>query len=200
MPQGVDQNSAMLCTEVGLTQTQSHNDPADRLRLGRYICLLVIVVFVAFARAYCFPKPTGPQSGSVEKAAAAQADPWTPKQTIDPATLAKELSEGANDRPVIVSVSPHALYLGGHIPGAIYEGPGMSPEAIGGLKRWAERLPRSTNLVVYCGCCPLVHCPNLRPAFRALQSMGFIHLRALILPTNFYTDWYSKGYPTTRGN
>jgi len=99
-----------------------------------------------------------------------------------------------------VSVSPHALYLGGHIPGAVYEGPGFSAAGIESLKQWAQHLPRSTDLVVYCGCCPLVHCPNLRPAFRALQSMGFTHLRALILPTNFYTDWYAKGYPTEKGS
>ncbi|MGH9717437.1 MAG: rhodanese-like domain-containing protein [Candidatus Acidiferrales bacterium] len=130
----------------------------------------------------------------------AQADPWTSDQTVDPATLVKEISGPASERPTIVSVSPHALYLGGHIPGAVYEGAGFSAAGIESLKRWARRLPRSTNLVVYCGCCPLVHCPNLRPAFRALQSMGFRHLRALILPTNFYTDWYAKGYPTEKGS
>jgi thiosulfate/3-mercaptopyruvate sulfurtransferase len=142
---------------------------------------------------------TGQASGA-KGAQAAQADPWTSDQTVDPATLAKEISGPPSQRPTIVSVSPHALYLGGHIPGAMYQGPGFSSQAIEGLKRWAERLPRGTDLVVYCGCCPLVHCPNLRPAFRALQSMGFTHLRALILPTNFYTDWYAKGYPTEKGS
>lgn len=129
-----------------------------------------------------------------------QADPWTRSQTVDAATLVKEISGPPSQRPTIVSVSPHALYLGGHIPGAVYEGPGYSAQGIAALKHWAQHLPRSTNLVVYCGCCPLVHCPNLRPAFRALESMGFTHLRALILPTNFYKDWYAKGYPTDKGN
>ena len=138
------------------------------------------------------------QSSGPKAAQTGQPDPWTSQETVDPATLAKEISGPANSRPIVVSVSPHALYLGGHIPGAIYQGPGFSAHAIEGLRRWAQRLPRSTNLVVYCGCCPMVHCPNLRPAFRALQSMGFTHLRALILPTNFYTDWYSKGYPTVK--
>jgi hypothetical protein len=53
---------------------------------------------------------------------------------------------------------------------------------------------------VYCGCCPLEHCPNLRPAFEALRAMGFTHLRALLLPTNFYTDWVKPGYPVEKGN
>lgn len=140
------------------------------------------------------------QSGAKKPVQSTQRDPWTSGQTVDPAALAKEISGPASGRPVVVSVSPHGLFLGGHIPGAIYEGPGYSAQGIEGLKRWAQRLPRSANIVVYCGCCPMVHCPNLRPAFRALKSMGFTHLRALILPTNFYTDWYSKGYPTEKDN
>lgn len=165
------------------------------------ICLAGAIVFVEPALANSSPKQNkGTQSAGAPKTGTADRDPWTSEQTVDPATLAKEISRPASERPIIVSVSPHALYLGGHISGAIYQGPGMNSQAIEALKRWAEHLPRSTNLVVYCGCCPLVHCPNLRPAFRALQSMGFTHLRALILPTNFYTDWYSKGYPTAKGD
>jgi hypothetical protein len=30
--------------------------------------------------------------------------------------------------------------------------------------------------------------------------MGFSHLRVLLLPTNFYTDWASKGYATDKGD
>jgi hypothetical protein len=48
---------------------------------------------------------------------------------------------------------------------------------------------------VYCGCCPLDRCPNLRPAFTALHDMGFTHLRVLLIPTNFYTDWVKPGFP-----
>lgn len=144
--------------------------------------------------------PAARDSTVTKHVQAAQPDPWTSDQTVEPAALAKEISGPASGRPVVVSVSPHAMYLGGHIPGAVYEGPGSSPQAIEGLKQWARRLPRSANLVVYCGCCPMPHCPNLRPAFRALHSMGFTHLRALILPTNYYTDWYSKGYPTAKGD
>jgi 3-mercaptopyruvate sulfurtransferase SseA len=177
------------------------NDRATLLYPFAYLCLVGAIAFGGLPRAYSSTRRSNvTQSEGARKAEAAQPDPWTRQQTVDPATLAKELSGPVGARPTIVSVSPHALYLGGHIPGAIYEGPGMSPEAIKGLKRWAGHLPRSTNLVVYCGCCPLVHCPNLRPAFRALQSMGFTHIRALILPTNFYTDWYSKGYPTAKGD
>jgi len=92
------------------------------------------------------------------------------------------------------------LYTGGHIPGALYHGPGMNAQGIDDLKKWAQDVPRSANVVVYCGCCPLDRCPNLRPAFEALRAMGFTHLRALLLPTNFYTDWVKPGYAVEKGN
>jgi hypothetical protein len=66
------------------------------------------------------------------------------------------------------------------------------------LKAWAQPLPRSTNLVVYCGCCPMPKCPNIRPAFVALREMGFTHMRVLILPNDFNTDWTEKGYPVEK--
>lgn len=174
-----------------------------------WLLVLCVAGITALSAATMFSRPRPARSlpvatraaqSSAAKPQARQPDPWTNEQTVDPAALVKEISGPAGQRPTIVSVSPHALYLGGHIPGAVYEGPGFSAAGIESLKQWAQRLPRSTNLVVYCGCCPLVHCPNLRPAFRALQSMGFTHLRALILTTNFYTDWYSRGYPTVKGS
>src|SRR5258708_33633306 len=68
------------------------------------------------------------------------------------------------------------------------------------LTTWAAGLPRSTNLVIYCGCCPLERCPNIRPAFQALQGLGFKNLRVLLLPQDFATDWAGKGLPYDTGN
>lgn len=169
------------------------------LRIIATMSLTGVIIFGSFSAAHSTRAASSPRPLK-KQAQTDPVNPWTAGNTVAPAALVKEISGPASRRPMVVSVSPHALYLGGHISGAIYQGPGMSPEAIEGLKRWAEHLPRSTNLVVYCGCCPLIHCPNLRPAFRALESMGFTHLRVLILPTNFYTDWYSRGYPTAKGN
>jgi len=124
------------------------------------------------------------------------SDPWTAVQTVQPADLAKELSDSKGaGKPKVVCVAPRALYEGGHITGALYHGPGSTAQGIDDLKKWAQPVPRSANIVIYCGCCPLDHCPNLRPAFVALRDMGFTHLRALIIPTNFYTDWVKPGYP-----
>jgi hypothetical protein len=142
---------------------------------------------------------TTPSSAPSRQAAQSpKSEPWTTAQAVEPHALAKELSSG--NKPTVVCVAPHFLYEGGHIPGASFHGPGSTSQGLDDLKKWAGAIPKSTNLVVYCGCCPLTHCPNLRPAFEALHAMGFSHLRVLLLPTNFYTDWAAKGYATAKGD
>ena len=122
--------------------------------------------------------------------------PWTRSDLIDPEDLVKSLS--APDRPTIVYVGFKALYHPGHIPGATFHGPASQPEGLDDLKRFAQALPRSAMLVIYCGCCPFEHCPNVTPAFSALRAMGFTKVRILDLPANFATDWVEKGYPVDR--
>jgi thiosulfate/3-mercaptopyruvate sulfurtransferase len=67
------------------------------------------------------------------------------------------------------------------------------------MKAWAATLPKTTNVVIYCGCCPMERCPNVRPAFTALRELGLAKLRVLILPTSFEVDWAEKGYPYDKG-
>ena len=156
---------------------------------------LLAFVFGAAACLFAVAANSGP---SRRAAQSPKSEPWTTAETVEPAALAKELSSG--DKPRVVCVAPHFLYEGGHIAGASFRGPGSTPQGLDDLKKWAGAIPKSTNLVVYCGCCPLTHCPNLRPAFEALHAMGFSHLRVLLLPTNFYTDWAAKGYATEKGD
>lgn len=124
-------------------------------------------------------------------------DPWTPAQTVQPQELVKELA-GAH-KPVVVCVGFHPLYDGAHVPGAVFHGSASTAEGLDDLKRWAQSLPRGVNLVAYCGCCPMSHCPNIRPAFEALRGMGFTRLRVLLLPDDFATDWVARGYPIEKG-
>jgi hypothetical protein len=127
------------------------------------------------------------------------ADPWTRAQTVEPGDLVKELAAAsASNRPTVVCVGFPSLYRAGHVLGASFHGPASAPEGLADLTRWAQGLSRSANVVLYCGCCPLAECPNVRPAFTALRDMGFTHLRVLLLPNNFGTDWASKGYPVDR--
>ncbi len=128
-------------------------------------------------------------------------DPWTLAQTVQPGDLLKEMSDPkAASRPTVVCVGFRPLYEGAHVPGAALHGAASSPKGMDDLKSWAQGIPRSANLVIYCGCCPLVHCPNVRPAFEALRTMGFRRIRVLLLPNDFATDWAAKGYPVEKGN
>ena len=124
------------------------------------------------------------------------AKPWTAAQEMRPAELASALSETKTRvTPTILYVGFRTLFIGGHIPGATFHGTASTEAGLAELKKWADTLPRSTNLVIYCGCCPFDHCPNIRPAFVALREMGFTNLRVLVMPANFATDWVDKGYP-----
>jgi hypothetical protein len=126
------------------------------------------------------------------------ADPWTAAQTVQAADLAKELAAGKAETTVLF-VGFQRLYAAGHINQAQYHGSGGSAEGFAEIKKWATPLPRTTNLVIYCGCCPMERCPNLRPAFTALRDMGFTKLRVLILPMDFAVDWAEKGLPYDKG-
>ncbi|MGC0773613.1 MAG: hypothetical protein WB543_11810 [Candidatus Acidiferrum sp.] len=128
------------------------------------------------------------------------AEPWTNSQVLQAADLVRELdTDKAGGAPTIVYVGFRTLFEGGHIPGASFHGTASAEKGLADLKKWAAALPRSTNLIIYCGCCPFDHCPNIRPAFTALHSMGFTHLRVLVLPTSFAADWVEKGYPIQKG-
>ena len=45
------------------------------------------------------------------------------------------------------------------------------------LKKAVADLPRGKELYIYCGCCPFVKCPNIRPAYTALHEMGFTNVK-----------------------
>lgn len=161
--------------------------------------------FLAAALAVCFaamlmmnPLRGAPQTQQ-SVAGKAHADPWIAAQTIEPAALAKELADSKTGaRPIIACVGFHTLYQSVRIPGAFYRGPAQTPQGLADLKKWAEALPRASNIVLYCGCCPIEHCPNVRPAFSALREMGFRHVRVLLIPTDFHTDWAQPGFPTEK--
>jgi thiosulfate/3-mercaptopyruvate sulfurtransferase len=137
-----------------------------------------------------------PNIGGEEKKA---PDPWPPSQILQASDLARELTDKSVTLPTVVYVGFHTLFAGGHIPGASFHGTASNSQGLADMEKWADTLPRSTNLVIYCGCCPFDHCPNIRPAYTAFNKMGFKKLRVLVLPANFATDWVDKGYPIQKG-
>ena len=139
------------------------------------------------------------QAGATTTQVARSTVPWTPAETVSPAGLVSEIARASKaDKPVVVCTAPAFLYRNGHVPGASLHGPASTQQGLGDLRKWAQGLVRSTDLVVYCGCCPLDQCPNLSPAFKALRGMGFTRVRVLVLPNNFGIDWVEKGYPVEK--
>jgi hypothetical protein len=125
------------------------------------------------------------------------SNPWTSSEVLQPATLAT-LMKGSKP-PTVICVAFPVLYHLKHISHASFAGPGSKPEGIEMLKKAVANLPRNADLVIYCGCCPMVKCPNIRPAYKALNEMGFTHFRILDIPTNMNADWYTKNYPSEEG-
>ena len=101
-------------------------------------------------------------------------------------------------KPLIFQVGFQMMYREAHIVGARYAGPAVRESGQNMLRSAVEKLNRNTPIVIYCGCCPWNHCPNMWPAYNLLHQMGFTHLKALYLPDNFGTDWVNKGYPVAR--
>lgn len=115
---------------------------------------------------------------------------WTEAQLLEPAQLAQTIKAQKNV-PVIISIGPGAL-----IPGSVDVGATDNKEGIAKLNKTLIKLKKDTAVVVYCGCCPFAHCPNVRPAIDRLAQMGFTNYKLLNLPRNIKMDWMDKGYPT----
>jgi thiosulfate/3-mercaptopyruvate sulfurtransferase len=128
-----------------------------------------------------------------------QASSIPASRLINPDELVKILQSSRSEKPLIIQVGFHTLYAQAHIPGAEYIGPASSPSGLRQLRKRVESLPRNRFIVIYCGCCPWGHCPNMTPPDDALHGMGFSNVKALYIPNNFGADWVDKGYPVTKG-
>lgn len=126
---------------------------------------------------------------------AANAQPsvnWTQDQLLEPSELAKDLAANKS-LPLIFSVGPGAI-----IPQSITIGPAHDTQNFAYFKKNLSTLARDTPIVVYCGCCPFAHCPNVQPAIEALKEAGFTKYKLLNLPHNLKSDWIDKGYPVVK--
>jgi len=127
---------------------------------------------------------------SWQKAAAQNPINWTNDQLLRPSELATALKDN-KDISVIFSIGPGAIIPHSRDMGMIKEEDNMKK-----FKQELESLPKDTSIVIYCGCCPYEHCPNVRPAIELLKEMKFTNYKLLDLPHNIKIDWINKGYPT----
>jgi len=128
----------------------------------------------------------------------AQATAIPAARQITPEELVQVL-KSAKNKPLLFQVGSHVLYAQAHIPGSEYVGPGSTEAGLQQLRKRVEGLPRTKFIVLYCGCCPWTHCPNVKPAYDVLNSLGFTNFKVLYMADNFGANWVDKGYPTARG-
>ena len=132
-------------------------------------------------------------------AAAAQATSIPATRLINPEDLVKLLQSSGKDKPLMIQVGSHVLFSQAHIPGSEYIGPASSEAGLQQLRKRVESLPHTRFIVLYCGCCPWSHCPNVKPADDALRILGFTNVKVLYIADNFGTNWVDKGYPVAKG-
>ena len=120
--------------------------------------------------------------------------PWSQAEVIHVDDLLKAAQSKSN-RPEILQVGFAIQYKGRHVPGAIYAGPGSSEEGLAGLKKAVAGIPKTREILLYCGCCPWDHCPNMKPAYTLLHRLGYTKIRVVEIPNSFGKDWVDKGYP-----
>lgn len=152
----------------------------------RHILLLFIFVFIS-------------SSGRLGAQSALPASSIPQEALIQPAALHQILISKSAAQPLILQVGSRVMFAEAHIHGAVYAGPGSD---LSGLKLLASKVasvPKSRFIVLYCGCCPWSHCPNIAPAFRKLQDLGFTNVKTLYIASNFGDDWVAKNYPVDHG-
>jgi len=158
------------------------------------VAMGALVAFLALGRqariAHAQEPPQVPGAGKAAELAQAVQ--------IEPDALAKLLQSSKGEKPVVLHVGFKNFYDQAHIPGSDYAGPGSKPEGLDLLRKRVESLQKKQLIVLYCGCCPWDKCPNAKPAYEALHSMGFTNVKVAHIANNFGSNWVDPGLPTTK--
>ncbi len=155
-------------------------------RLLTWMCVL------GGAAAYGLPAPA-----AAPPAPAAASIPDA--QLMQPEELVQVLGASGGEKPLVFQVGPHVFYAEAHIPGSEYIGATAQESGLQALRDRVKSLPHDRFIVLYCGCCPWIKCPNVRPAYQQLASMGFGHVKVLYIADNFGRNWVARGYPVEKG-
>lgn len=144
-----------------------------------FLGLMSLIGFSAFAQTSPFKLPSLPNN-----------NPWFESDLIQPSALAANLKSAKAEKPIIFNIGAAEDIKGARHIGAVSE-----KSTLENFKKELQNLPKNTSFVFYCGCCPFVKCPNIRPAFNLVKSMGFTKAKLLNLPINLKTNWIGMGYP-----
>jgi len=154
------------------------------------------VAILAGLVALCTRMPAQGPSGTPNESSAFSIPE---KQLVQPAELNRILADKNGDKPLVLQVGSRVLFEQAHIAGSEYAGPGSQQAGLDQLKKRVASTPKDKAIVLYCGCCPWNRCPNVAPAFKLLQSLGFSQVKVLYIANNFGSDWVEKGYSVARG-
>ena len=120
-----------------------------------------------------------------------KSEPWRSDQLMATNVLAAKIKSNQIADMLILSIGPDAV-----IKGSVDIGPTQEEVNLAKLKDYLKQVPKDKKVILYCGCCPFDKCPNIRPAFVALNKMGFKNAELLNIPKNIKVDWIDKDYPT----
>lgn len=118
---------------------------------------------------------------------------WPDKYLMQTNTLVAALKRPGTAKPAIYNIG-----FVGDIQGAKKLAAASKEEGLTQLKSELKGKPKTSPVVIYCGCCPFEHCPNVKPAFTMLQKLGYTNVKILNLPTSIKADWIDKGYPMAK--
>jgi hypothetical protein len=145
------------------------------------LSILLSVSVISFSKA---------QTGINTQQSLDKRDTWTQKDLIEPSALAAIIANPKAKQAMVYNIG-----VVENIKGAKNFGAASEQENLDKFKKTLTGLPKTSFVVVYCGCCPFNKCPNIRPAFNMMKSMGFVNGKLLNLPTNLKQNWIDKGYP-----
>ncbi len=154
----------------------------------------VILTLNTFALACTLLSPSAPVLAEPKPAASIPA-----ADLLQPAELAANLKSATAAKPLILQVGFRNLYVQAHIPESEYVGAAREEAGLKQLRNRVAQLNKGSAIVIYCGCCPWSHCPNVAAAYDALHALGFSQVKVLYIAENFGENWVSQGYPVTKG-
>jgi thiosulfate/3-mercaptopyruvate sulfurtransferase len=119
---------------------------------------------------------------------------------VQPSELAGSLNNSSAPKPLILQVGFRKLYLQAHIPQSEYVGAASEDAGLAQLRTRVAKLSKDSAIVLYCGCCPWSHCPNIAAAYDLLHGLGFTQVKVLYIVDNFGDNWVNQGYPVVKGS
>ncbi|MBO9701703.1 MAG: rhodanese-like domain-containing protein [Sporocytophaga sp.] len=117
-------------------------------------------------------------------------NPFTEEYLIEPSELARILNSSTAKQPVIFNMGPMQ-----HIKGSVNVGIGNSTSGMNQLQAKVSKLNKNQFIVIYCGCCAMQNCPNVKQPYEYLKNAGFENFKILNIKSSLSEDWVNKGYP-----